>query len=271
MPWNLFSRNNRVVSDSYTTGSSDKKKVIVLIVVLGILIMGVPMLVTLLNKPDKHTQSATEAARKEIPNAQVRNVKVAGGFAIATVSDPGAEGQIRVGSMTIFKVNEDESMTQLAIGSYFTPHNLLELGISPTVQAELTETSLDQVMQNLTDECRYNGGAAPGYIGFDGSFNPDGWQIDSGTLGNVRQALTVAIRDKNIQADASKKIVCVMATKNNSNATTDMKTYISTFTLELQFIAGGGEVGTHTFTFSIGPNHYQNYALDGKKLTYVSE
>lgn len=233
---------------------------------LVVLTIAIPVFVTLRNKPDKYTKSATDAVRKEIPNAKVTDVKVAGGFAIATVSDPTAKSQINSGNVTVFKVNEDGSMTLLANGSSFTTFDLLALGIPLATQAELTGASLDQIAQKLASDCGYNGGDTPGYVGFDGSFDPDKWQIDSGTLDSVEQALTTSISNKNAGLNAEDKTVCVNATNNKSNATTDMKTYISTFTLELQFFTTKGVVTNHAFAFSIGPNYYQDYSLDGQKI-----
>ena len=271
MSWNLLSRNTGEYGDSFTqTNPTKKKKLLIIIIVLGVLV-SVPILATLRNRPDKYTQSATEAARKETPNAEVKDVRVAGGFAVATVSDPTAKSQIRSGNMTIFRVNEDGSMTQIASGNAFTPLDLLGLGIPLATQAELMGKSLDQTVQNLAGSCGHNGGDAPGYSGFEGSFDPDNWQIDSGTLSNLLQVLTATISNKNANVEPNEKIVCITAEKNNSKATTNMKTYISTFTIELRFIKGSGEISNHTLTFAIGPNYYQNYTLDGQKLTYTSD
>lgn len=271
MTGGLFSRNNRVGNGSYNPSNPGRKKLVIIAVLLVVLFVGVPVVLTLRNKPDKYTQSATEAARKEIPNAEVRDVRVAGGFAIAIVSDPTSKSQIRDGNMTIFKVNEDGSMTMLASGSSFTPLDLLALGMPLATQAEFKGTSVDQVKQNLSSVCGYDGFDIPGYSGFGGTFEPDRWQIDSGTLDDLEQALTAVIGSKNTMAKSpEEKIICVNATKNKSNAVTDMKTYISTFTLELQFVSGGGVMTTHKFTFSIGPNYYKSYTLDGQKLSSES-
>lgn len=271
MSWSLFSKSNQTDNGSFGPGNPKKKKLITIVVVVLVLVLGVFVFTKLQSKPDDYTRRATEAARKENPNAKVKDVKVAGGFAIATVSDPTATGQLRAGNMTVFKINEDESMTQIASGSSFTPLDLLELGIPLATQAELTGTDIDRVTKNLAGVCGYGGIDAPGYNGFERSFDPDEWQIDSGMLGSLRQVLTADISNKNAREKPSEKVICVNATRNNSNATTDMKTYISTFTLELQFISNGGAVTNHTFTFSVGPKQYRSYTLDGQKLNYTAD
>lgn len=241
------------------------KIVIGAIVVIGVIVLGVYFSLSQ-GGQDKYTKSATAAAREKDPNAEVRNVKVASGFALATVSDPTAEGQENTGNMTVFKVNKDGSMTQLATGSSFSPIDLLGLGMPLATQAKLTGHSLTQVQQNLAGTCGYGGGDAPGYIGFDGSFDPGGWQIDAATLDGLEQALTNVVGNDNAGLNNDQKVVCVSATRNKSNATTDKQTYISTFTLELQFITGGGKITDHIFTFATGPNYYRNYTLDGQKI-----
>lgn len=255
------------VPDGYEKARSAKtlKIVIGAIVVIGVVVLGVYFSLSQ-DGQDKYTKSATAAARKKDPNAEVRNVKVAGGFALATVSDPTAEGQENTGNMTIFKVNGDGSMTQLANGSSFSPIDLLGFGIPLATQAKLTGHSLTQVQQNLAGTCGYDGGSAPGYIGFDGSFDPGGWQIDAATLDGLEQALTNVVGNNNAGLKNDQKIICVSATRDNSNATTDKQTYISTFTLDLQFITGDGTITDHVFTFATGPHYYRGYTLDGQKV-----
>lgn len=267
MPWNPFSQNNnKTTADLYTQSGYEKKKLVAVAIIIGVLIGVVVVTVVVQSRRDRYTRAATAAARKETPNAKAKDVRVAGGFAIATVSDSTAESQIRSGNMTIFKVHEDGSMTQIASGSSFSPIDLLELGIPLTAQAELTVTDINQVKQDLANACDYSGANAPGYNGFGGSFEPDNWQIDSGTLANLEQVLSAAVGDKNAVAKPEEKVICIKATRENSTVTTDMKTYISTFTLKLEFITGDGVLTTHPFTFSIGPNYYRNYTLDGQKI-----
>ena len=62
------------------------------------------------------------------------------------------------------------------------------------------------------------------------------------------------------------KVICVNATQKNSNTTTDKTTYISTFTLQVQFITDDGTLTTHTVTFAVGPNYYHSYTLDGHDI-----
>jgi hypothetical protein len=272
MPEDPYSQNGNGINNPYTPSGYEKTKLRkLLLMVIGILAaIAIIALVIHFLQPEsqqsKYIKSATAAAREHIPNAEVTDVKVAGGFALAVVSDPTAEGQANAGNTTVFKVNKDGSMDQLANGSYFSPLNLLELGIPLTTQAKLTGSGVGQVKQNLADQCGYSGGSSPGYSGFNGSFNPDGWQIDSATLGGLEQALSHTISAANAQARAGKAVVCVDATQRGSNATTDTKTYVSTFTLQLQFVTSDGTLTTHTLTFATGPNYYRNYTLDGRAI-----
>jgi hypothetical protein len=289
MPWNPFSRNNNEIynnpyapdgyeSNPYTPGGNEKSKLIIVVVVVAVFVLmciGVIELITHSSTPksqqNKYTQSATAAARKKTPNANVSNVKVADGYAISTVQDPTADGQASAGNVTIFKVNKDGSMTQIANGSSFSPIDLLGLGIPLATQAKLLGQDISQTEQNLANVCGYNGDNTPGYIGFDGSFNPGGWQIDADTLDSIEQALTNVLSNTNAAAQQGNTVVCVNATRTNSNRSTDTKTYISTFTLELQFITADGTTSTHMFTFAIGPNYYRSYTLDGQKIQITQD
>jgi hypothetical protein len=264
--------SNVTNNNSYTPGGYEKTKPKkLLLIVVGVLAaIAIIALIAHFSQPEsqqsKYTKSATVAARKVTPHAVVSNIKVAGGFALATVSDPTAAGQAQAGNVTIFKVNKDGSMIQIANGSSFSPVDLLGFGIPLATQAKLTGNNLTQVQQDLASTCGYSGGNAPGYIGFNGSFNPGGWQIDASTLNGLEQALTAAISNKNVGAESSEKVICINATREKSNATTDKQTYVSTFTLELQFIASNGTVTSHTFIFAIGPHYYHSYTLDGQKI-----
>jgi hypothetical protein len=269
MPWDPdLPNNNQVYNNPSTPGGYEKARLrkLLLIAVGVFLAITIIIVVAYLSQPgsqqSKHTKSATAAAKKHTPNAKVRNVKVAGGFALAIVSDPTAEGQASAGNTTVFKVNKDGSMVQIANGSSFSPLDLLELGIPLATQAELTGSHIGQVEQNLANQCGYDEGAL-GFDGFDGSFSPGGWQIDAATLSNLEQKLSSIISSQDVSANP---VICVNATQNNSNATTDKTTYISTFTLQVQFITNNGTLTTHTVTFAIGPNYYRNYTLDGHNI-----
>lgn len=270
MPPNQSSQNsNEIYHTPYPPSGNEKARPVKIAV--GILVgFGLILLVAyLLLSPigqDKYTKAATAAARKVTPNAVVSNVKTAGGFALAAVSDPTAQSQAKAGNVTIFKVNNDGSMTQIANGSYFSPIDLLGFGIPLATQAKLTGQNLTQVQRDLAGACGYSGGSEPGFSGFNGSFNPGGWQIDAATLDGLEQALTAAISYKNAEAKPTEKVICVHATREKSNATTDTQTYISTFTLQLQLVAGNGTVTNHTFTFATGPNYYRSYTFDGQKI-----
>jgi hypothetical protein len=267
MPWNSYSQsNNGAGDDLYTRGGYEKKKVRIVVIIVCVLVLTVVLASVLQSRQDEPTRSATAAARKVTPNAVVSNLKVDGGFAVSTVSSPTASGQGKSGNITVFKVNSDGSMTQIANGSSFSPLDLLGLGIPLSTQAKLTGQTASQVQQALANTCDYTGGNAPGYSGFNGLFNPGGWEIDPSTLDDLEQALSATISNKNNQLSGDQKIICVNAIRENSNFTVDTQTYISTFTLELQFITGNGAITTHTFTFSIGPNYYRSYTLDGQKI-----
>lgn len=263
--------NNQTYNNLYTSGGYEKAKLIkLLLIVAGVLAASIILVLSIQflkpeSQQDKYTKSATAAAKKQTPNAKVRDVKVAGGFALAIVSDPSAEGQASAGNTTVFKVNKDGSMIQIANGSSFSPLDLLELDIPLPTQAKLTGSSIGQVKQRLADQCG-NEDNAPGYSGFDGSFNPGEWQIDSATLIGLEQALSNAISNQNAKAKPSKAVICVNATQKNSNATTDKTTYISTFTLQVQFVNSDGTLSTHVVTFAVGPNYYRNYTLDGHDI-----
>ncbi|HEX5395292.1 MAG TPA: hypothetical protein VFW52_03020 [Candidatus Saccharimonadales bacterium] len=259
-------------SDPNTTGefknTNRKKPLLITVGILAavLLIVFAVYLSLFSGGQDKNTKAATDAARKATPNAEVSNLKVADGFAIATVSDPTAKGQAISGYSTVFKVNNDGSMTQLAKGSDFNPINLLELGIPLATQAKLSGRNLAQVQQDLTSSCGYNGGNSPGYYGFHASFKPDGWQIDATTFDGLEKALTSTISKKNAAAKEGEKIVCINAIREKSGYTTNMKTYTRTFALGLQFITGNGTATDHKFTFAIGPSTYRSYTLDGHKI-----
>ena len=273
MPRNQFSQNsNETHNTAYSSDGFEKTKLRkLLLVVIGVFaaIVVIAFVVYLSqseSQQSKYTKSAMAAARKVNPNAVASKVKVASGFAMATVSDPTAESQANSGNLTFFKVNKGGSMTQIASGSEFSPIDLLRFGIPLATQAQLTGRNLIQVQQDLAATCGYSGGNVPGFFGFNGSFNPGGWEIDAATLGAIEQALTATVSNENADVKVGEKIVCVNATREKSNFSTDKQTYISTYTLELQFITGNGAISTHMFTFAIGFSHYRAYTLDGQKI-----
>lgn len=270
MAINPFPSNGKNVYG--TPGGYDEKRPlkIAIIVFAALIAISVIILVVYLLLPpsqqSKYTDSATAAARKNTPDAKVTNVKVSGGYASAIVTDPNTDTQGSAGNTTIFKVNKDGSMTQIAAGSSFSPIDLINLGIPLTDQAKLNGSTLDQAKQALADTCGYMGNNTPGYSGFDGSFDPDGWQVDSSTLENLEQSLTSVISAQNVQARAGKNVICVNATRTGSSATTDNQTYISTFGLQIQFITSDGTLSTHQLTFAVGPQYYHQYTLDGQVI-----
>jgi len=269
MAINPFSNNNTNVYG--TPGGYDERRPLkIAIIVFGaLLVISIIILVVYLLIPpsqqSKYSDSATAAARKNTPDAKVTNVKVSGGYASAIVTDPNTDTQGSAGNTTIFKVNKDGSMTQIADGSSFSPIDLINLGIPLTDQAKLNGSTLEQAKQALADACGYMG-STPGYSGFNGSFDPDGWQVDSSTLESLEQSLTSVISAQNVQAKSGKNVICVNATRTGSDATTDTQTYISTFTLQVQFITSDGTPSTHQLTFAIGPQYYHQYTLDGQVI-----
>lgn len=219
------------------------------------------------SKPDRDTTSATVAARTQTPDAQVRNVRVAGGFAMAIVSDPHATtDQASGGNLTVFKVNADGSMSQIATGSSFSPLDLLGLGIPLLTQAKLTDSDIGQVRQSLAAACNYSGGTEPGYSGFDGSFNPGNWQIDPNTLQGLEQALTTATNTMDAGEPSDQRIICVNATRDKSDASTDPTTYATRYTLQMQFVTSDGTLTTHSLILTVGPRYYRGYTLDGHTI-----
>lgn len=265
MPWNLDLQNNNKINDSqYVFGMYEREKINKLILAVMVVFLAIIVIViyTVFFSQDKETKSATEAARKTIPNAIVSNVKVAGGFALATVRDPDTNGQANSGSVIIFKVNKDGSMRQLASGSSFDPMDLLWLGISLPTQAKLIGKKVNQVELDLANQCGYSA-VSVGFDGFDGSFNPGGWEIDATTLDSLEQKLSAKIDDWDSVVNP---VVCVSTTQNNSNFSTDKTSYISTFTLQVLFITDNGTATKHVVTFKVGSGSNRIFTLDGKSI-----
>jgi hypothetical protein len=271
MAWDPDLQNsNQIYNNPYVARGYEKAKPRkLLLVVTGVVLAIIAVMVVIALMPEsqqsKYTRSATMAARKYAPNAVATNVKVAGGFATALVSDPTTKGQANVGNTTIFKVNKDGSMVQLAKGNSFGPLDMLGLGVPLAAQAKLMGTSVGSVVQNLANQCGYSEGTI-GYTGFDGSFNPGGWQIDSTTLSDLEQKLSNAIADQNANTKSGTGIICVNATQANSNDQINTTTYTSTFTLQVQFITNGGKITTHTVTFTVGSGLHRIYTLDGQDI-----
>lgn len=251
---NLFLQNN------YEQGNQKTIKVIVITLIAAIVISLAIYFLSPASEQDKHTQKATEAAQKVTPNAKVNDIKVAGGFALALVSDPTSSSQAEAGNTTIFQVKDDGSMTQIANGSSFDTIQLLELGIPLKTQAELTNNTTDQVKQSLAIACGYNGGSTPGYSGFDGAFNPGGWKIDQLTLDVLDTSLTNAITKKNSTVNADKQIICVDTALIGSNITDD------TYTIGLRFISSDGTLSKHTLSYTIESNYRRSFTLDDQKI-----
>ena len=218
------------------------------------------------NNTNKITRAAIEAAQAVTPDATVEDVVVADGFAMALVSDPHTDSQGSAGNRTFFSVAKDGSMKQIISGSDFNPITLLELSIPLETQAKLRGQPITELRYALASSCGYADDMQPGYIGFGGTFQPDDWQIDAATLTGLQRALSQHLTTKNKATTVDKRVICVDATRENSNVTTDTATYISTFTLQTLFITGAGETSPHTITFAIGPKNYHKYTIDDKEI-----
>jgi hypothetical protein len=273
MQWDPdVSSNNQIYNNSYTSGGYAKSKLRKLLLVVGVILAIIIVLfIVHISQPEsqqsKYTRAATLAARKQDPNAQATNVKVAGGFAIASVSDPSAQGQANAGYETIFKVNKDGSMAQIASGSSFGPLSLAELGIPLSTQAKLAGSNIGRVEQNLASQCGYGEDDGElGFSGFSGSFNPGGWQLDAATLSGLLKKLSSAISNQSASEKPGVAVICVNAAQKNSNFVTDQTTHVSTFTLQVQFITNKGTFTTHTITFTNGSIPQRTYTLDGSSI-----
>lgn len=270
MPWNnKYQQNNSEVSYMPPEQKKSIKKLLFIFVIFS-LIVGSVFIIFILQKTttDSDTNKAKEAARKEIPNAEAKQVIVADGYAMAIVYVPKDNSQLGAGNTTIFKVNEDGSMTYIASASYFSPIDLLGFGIPLGTQAKLRKTDENSVRQELADSCNYGyyGLSTPGFSGFDNSFNPDGWQIDSASLNGIVKAIDKATKSKNPNTGHDDSIICINTEIEGSNVSVDKKTFASTFTLKPQFITRKGDITNHIFTFTDGPVYSRVYTLDGNKI-----
>lgn len=279
MSWSPFLRNNN--NYNYNAGYDPnaytrrrKRAAIAIILAIFVALGGIALVLYIVlpknnQQSDENTQKVTAAAQKTIPNATVSKVKVSGGYAVALVGNPSTSGsQADAGNKTLFKVNSDGSMTQIAVGSSFSALDLLELGIPFSTQAALMGGTADEAQQNFLNTCSYVGDSNPGFSGFNSSFEPDGWQIDATTLDGLLSALNTKISSDNERSTSTSDtmVVCVNAVRKNSNVTTNTQTYVSTFTIEVHLITLKGSLSVHTLTFETGPGNYRRYALDGQAL-----
>lgn len=264
---NNYQQNNSGMDNMPSTQKTPNKKLVFILVVFGIILCSALIIFAVRkDTPNSDVDKAKAAARKEIPNAEAKQVIVADGFAMAIVYVPKDKSQLGSGNTTIFRVNEDGSMTYITSGSYFSPIDLLGLGIPLKTQAKLRETELSDVKQELANTCNYGYDNKPGFSGFDGSFNPDGWQIDSASLDGITQTLDTVIEANNARSKYDDKVVCINTQIKGSNVGVDKTTFASTFTLKLQFITGNGVITDHDFTFNDGPIYSRIYTLDGQKI-----
>lgn len=268
MSWNNPNQlTNSGMNNMLPAQKTPNKKLVFILVILGIILCSA-FIIFVVGKGESNSDvdKAKAAARKEIPNAEAKQVVVADGFAMAIVYVPKSDSQLGSGNTTIFKVNQDESMTYLASASYFSPIDLLNFGIPLKTQAKLRETDVSDVKQELANTCNYSFDNTPGFSGFDGSFNPDGWQIDSASLDGITQTLDNVIKDTNANNNYDDKVICINTQIKDSDVNVDKTTFASTFKLKIQFITGNGAITDHDFTFTDGPIYSRTYTLDGQKI-----
>lgn len=261
-----YQQNNGGINTPVTQNTRNKKLIIILVIVSFVLCAIFAMFIFSQGESNDLEDKAAAAAREVIPNAEAKQVIVADGFAMAIVYVPKDESQLGAGNTSVFKVNEDGSMTYLASASYFSPIDLLEFGIPLETQAKLRETDVSNIKKELANLCDYGYYDTPGFSGFEGSFNPDGWQIDSASLEGITSVLGGVIETNNANKNYDDKVICINTELEGSDISVDETTFASTFTLKFQFITGNGVITDHLFTFSDGPVYSRIYTLDGQTL-----
>lgn len=239
-------------------------KIIIIVFCVILFFIGV-FFATKTNKkpgPNSDEEKIKIATRKEIPNAEVKQVIIAGDFASAIVFVPKDPSQLGAGNSAYFTKNSDSSFTYIASGSYFNPIDLLGFGIPIDTQSKLTQTSIDTVKYNLSNSCNYHDGGVPGFINFNNSFNPDGWQIDASSMDYIHQVLGSHLSSINSDKEFDNRIICVNALKEDSLIEFNEVTFTSTFKLKLQFITGNGVTTIHNFSFTDDPAPTRVFTLD---------
>lgn len=270
MAWNnQYQQNTYGTNNHPIVQKPTNKKLLVLLSIIAVLFVGFALFFIINSGPKSDEEKAAAAAREEIPNAEAKQVVIADGFAMAVVYVPKNEGQLGSGNTTIFRVNEDESMTYISSASYFSPIDLLGFGIPLETQAKLREANLTSIKEELASSCEYGfyGPESPGFSGFDSSFNPDGWQIDSATLDGIIQTLETYSTGENTGNSYDDSIVCINAVIDDSGIDINQTTFASTFKMKLQFISGNGVVTNRNFTFTDGPVFSREYTLDGQNIS----
>lgn len=249
------------------SGSQKISKVRIAVVVYGVVIILVTFLFIIIKfQQNKDNNKIKIAARAQVSDAEVRNVVVSNGFAVATINSPSSNGQLKSGNIALFKENDDKSMTQIASGSSFNTIDFLDLGVPLTTQAKLLKKSLEQIKQDLADSCNYNNTNTPGYMGFNGSFHPNGWGIDASKLFFITNALDSVVSDINSGVKSDNKVICVNATTDNSNLVIDRKRQRVNYTIQVKFITNSGGTSAHTLNFSNNGNNSWDFILDGRKI-----
>ncbi len=226
------------------------------------------------SKSSRYYKAALAAARKsDGQDTTISDLKVAEGFAVATILNESKSPQ---GYLAIFKVRSVRSMTVIASGSQIDPIELVELHMPFATQVKLTWVGSEESLRNyVAGEGEYAGESTHGYSGFDGSFGPNGWEIDAGTFDSMEAALSKAIHKRNAQANASEKTIDVDAAyklNRDSKITVNKTTYSETFTLKLVFVSAIGTFTEHTLKATQHPGGaggvpaYFTYALDGRDI-----
>lgn len=219
----------------------------------------------IISKPPSDTEKARDAIRKSIPNAEVENLSIADGFAIGKTYVPKDKSQLGAGQLSVFRINKDGSIEYLASASDFNEIKLLELGIPLETQSKLNNISIAKVKESLALTCNFENDNLPGFYGFDGSFNPDGWQIDKSSYFYITDLLGKTIWLTNSTQTIDKKIICVAAS-DKSDFKVDNSTNIGTYYMKLRFITSNGTITEHDFTFNDDPPSERLYTLDGQKI-----
>ena len=219
------------------------------------------------NMDSRYHDAALAAARKsDGRNTTISDLKVASGFAVASILNKSRSPQ---GYLAIFKVHSVRSMTVIASGSEIDPVELVELRIPFATQVKLFPSESEESLQHaVADEGQYAGQNTPGFSGFDGSFGPDGWELDAGTFDSLEAALSKAVTELNADANVSNRTIDVDAAYklNRHNR------FVQNFTLKLAFISSIGTFTIHTLEATYhggragGVPAYYTYALDGHDI-----
>jgi len=269
MALSIFSHQNQYQPDQAANDQRRIRRRIVLVITIVTLFVAAVVVFAIISNPTpaqkqarQTTTTVEQTVRKKIPGANVRDVKTAGGFAMATVANPTSDAQAADGSIYIFKVDQNGNMTQLAAASSFDPITLLQLGIPFATQAQLTGQTVTQILQNL---CGPASATAPDYAGFQ-AIQADGqWALDTNTLISIEYRLTSYLSSQNQTIAANDQTICVIAqpTRDAQTAYPDGSTITS---WNVQFITSTGNTTTHAMTITLASDYRQTTTLDGTPI-----